>query len=117
MDNMCEKDLTEIVQSRIDAEDTEISYSDIEVTVSGNYAVYRPNAGSGEIYIVDITEHESGGYILEKLEKEIVKELSITNLQIRSRRNYLLLRVKEVSTNSEDRNPTRELAEYFVSEA
>jgi hypothetical protein len=113
---MYEKDLTEIVRDRIDAEGTEISYSDIEETVSGNYAVYRPNAGSGEIYIVDITEDESGGYIPEKLEKEIVKELSITRLQFRYRGSYLLLRVKETSTAPEDRDPTRELAEHFVSE-
>jgi len=115
---MCEKDLTEIVQSRIDAEDTQISESDVQLTESGDSVVYHSPSDSDKVRVFALVGKELDSEILEALRTLTGDpDQFITTVGFKNKPDQLVLEVQETSAIPEARNPTRELAEHLISEA
>lgn len=118
---MNEKELTEIVRKGIDAEDAkemQISESNIHITESGNSAVYYSGPNSEKVRVFPVAGDEVDDEIFE-----ILKILTgdpdqlITEVRFQNKPGQLIMQVEGTSTTLKDRNPTRELVDYLISEA
>ena len=115
---MNSKDAVEIVRDRIGSEEIEINESEIQLTESGDYALYHASPDSDEVRVIQVVEDEPDDRAFEAVRTLTGDpDYPITKVHFEDRVDHLVFEVEETSWTSEDRDPTRELVDYLISAA